>query len=98
MVPGKTWVTVPSVMICSSFAIVRRIYPGGASLSRRAPFSTELVQRERWQIFAKLLAFPPRPSLAKLVHCCEAVSIKHPPDVARRFIGEWVACERAAHI
>src|SRR5262249_37739939 len=26
IVPGKTWVTVPSVMICSSFAIARRIY------------------------------------------------------------------------
>src|SRR5213592_5206985 len=26
IVPGKTCVTVPSVMICSSFAIARRIY------------------------------------------------------------------------
>ena len=26
IVPGKTYVTVPSVMICSSFAIARRIY------------------------------------------------------------------------
>src|ERR1700757_4524975 len=28
IVPGRTWVTVPSVMICSSFAIARRIYVG----------------------------------------------------------------------
>ena len=71
---------------------------GNASLSRLTLFSTELVQRERWQIFVKLLAFPPRAGLATLVHCCEAVSIKHGSDVARRFIGEWIACQQGAHI
>jgi len=34
IVPGNTCVTVPSVMICSSFAIARRIYRASAGRSR----------------------------------------------------------------
>jgi len=36
IVPGKTCVTVPSVMICSSFAIARRIYAPARAASRVA--------------------------------------------------------------
>ena|SRR5215813_4376668 len=58
----------------------------------------ELVQRDRWQIFSKLLTFPPRAGLAKLIHGCEAITIKHRPDVARRLVRKRVPREQAAHV
>src|SRR5262245_51676544 len=48
----------------------------------------ELVQRKRWQIFPKLLTFPPNAGLAKLVHRCKAVAIKHRTNVMRRSVRE----------
>ena len=44
IVPGKTCVTVPSVMICSSFAIARRIYRASARRSRLAPSRSGSLQ------------------------------------------------------
>src|SRR6266446_4351448 len=57
----------------------------------------ELLQRKRLQIFAKLLTFPPCAGLAKLVHRCKAIAIKHRANVTRRFMREWVVCEQAVH-
>src|SRR5206468_12710809 len=58
----------------------------------------ELFQRKRWQISAKLLTFPPRAGLAKLVHRCKAIAIKHRANVMRRSVREWVVCEQAIHV
>src|SRR4029077_8464891 len=55
----------------------------------------ELFQRERWQVFAKLLTFPPRAGLAKLVNRCKSIAIKHRANVTRRVVREWVVCEQA---
>src|SRR5947207_6072363 len=57
----------------------------------------ELFQRKRWQVFANLLTFPPCAGLAKLVHRCKAIAIKHRANVTRRFMREWVVCEQAVH-
>ena len=38
---------------------------------------TELFQRYGRQVFAKFLTFPPRAGLAKFIHRCESVAIKH---------------------
>src|SRR5215208_8055079 len=86
IVPGKTCVTVPSVMICSSFAIAPLIYApahvaqddGTRPVRRNYPRRdlAELFQRKRWQVFAKLLTFPPSAGLAKLVHGCKTIAIK----------------------
>jgi len=126
IVPGKTCVTVPSVMICSSFAIARRIYApahaaqgwrlqGAAVLVRRSQAIwrspivegnredylrhdlAELFQRKRWQVFAKLLTFPPRAGVAKRVDRCKSIAIKHRSNVTRRSVWEWVVCEQAVH-
>src|SRR5215510_10644550 len=58
----------------------------------------ELVQRDRWQIFAKLLTFPPRAGLAKLIQGREPIAIKHRANVARRFVREWIVCKQAVHV
>ena len=57
----------------------------------------ELFQRKRWQVFAKLLTFPPRARLAKLINRCKSIAIKHRAYVTRRFVREWVVCEQAIH-
>src|SRR5438270_13110267 len=74
IVPGKTCVTVPSVMICSSFAMRGEYTPpacpaqgyGTRHAGNLVPViakivcrSTELFEGKCWHIFGQLLAFPP---------------------------------------
>src|SRR5262249_18391268 len=88
-------------MICSSFAIARRIYaPNYAAQGSRmrTSISAQLVPRNRWQVFTKLLSFPPRAGLPKLADRCKAISVKHGADVAWWVFGKRVAREQAAHV
>src|SRR5439155_17006912 len=93
IVPGSTWVTVPSVTIGPSFDIA-------ANYTVRHPFLrlAQLIQGDRRQIFPKLLTFPPRAVLPKLAHSRESVTIKHCADVARRPLWEWVMRKQPAHV
>src|SRR6185437_11147091 len=46
---------------------------------------------------AKLLTFPPRARVAKLILRCKSIAIKHRANVTRRFVWEWIVCEQAIH-
>src|SRR5215469_2458458 len=61
-------------------------------------YLAELFKRKRWQVFAKLLTFPPRARLAELIHGCKSITIKHRANVMRWFVWEWVVCEQAIHL
>src|SRR4051812_12221106 len=58
---------------------------------------TELFERKCWQVFAKLLTFPPRAGVAKLIHSCKSITIKHRANVPWRAVGERIVCEQAIH-
>src|SRR5882724_12561736 len=85
IVPGNTWVTVPSVTICSSFGI-GQIYLTTAFLSTwQILFPlTELIDRHLRQILAQLLAFPPCPGLPPLLRRRESIAEETGTNVARR--------------
>ncbi len=55
----------------------------------------ELLQRKRWQVFAKLLAFPPRARVTKFVLRRESVAIQCRSNVTWRSVRERVVCEQA---
>ena len=99
IVPGNTWVTVPSVTICSSFD-TRGIYARTfrSQLTRRLIILAQLIPRNCWQILTKLLAFPPGASLPAFFGGCEAISVKHRPDVLRRFVVKRVIRQQMGHI
>src|SRR3954469_2628638 len=63
-----------------------------------ATFSLQLVQRDCWKVFPKLLAFPPCPGLTELVYACEPITIKHAADITRRFVWERIEREEGVHV
>src|SRR6266566_1847655 len=97
MVPGNTWVTVPSVTICPSFDMTRNIFVNvhlsrGARVRRHTLLATpvsilvQLIQRDGRQIFAEFLTFPPCARLAMFLQSGETVTVKTCSNVVRRLV------------
>src|SRR5690348_512629 len=72
----------------------RRVRSPDQSTSR----VTELFQRKRWQIFAKLFTFPPRARLAKFVSRCKSIAIEHRTNVMRWFFTKGIVCQQIVHV
>src|ERR1700731_2271260 len=121
IVPGKTWVTVPSITICSSFGMVAKYIgepflsqilgrtcfcaseghasacPGRAKQvppSRTNANLADVFERDAWQIFAKLLTFPPRAGFAMFLHRRETVTIKRRPNIPRRTLRKRISLKQ----
>src|ERR1700730_8748434 len=56
------------------------------------------LERDRRQVFAEFLSFPPRARFSMLVTGCKSVSIESGPDVSRRFLRKRIAREEPRHV
>src|SRR5205807_9930970 len=56
------------------------------------------LERDRRQVFAEFLSFPPRARFSMLVAGCESVSIQSGPNVSRRFLRKRIARKESCHI
>src|SRR3954453_15388878 len=83
-----------------------RIYSSSAPRSRSPDYVThglsassltELFERKCWQVFAKLLTFPPRARVAKLIHRRKSIPIKCRTNVMWRLLREGIVCKQAVH-
>ena len=114
MVPGSTWVTVPSVTICPSFDTCE-LYSSTPHCSTcltnyrdvvRYPkvtrgdvaLLTQLIPGDCRQIFPKFLAFPPGAALPAFLTVCKTIAIKHRSDVVGRFIRERVMLKQPGDV
>src|SRR5258708_2194551 len=62
------------------------------------PILSKSLERDRRQVFAEFLSFPPRARFSMLVDGCKSVSIESGPDVSRRFLRKRIAREKSRHV
>src|SRR5207249_4533332 len=99
IVPGNTCVTVPSVTIEASFGIGTDIFSKRSPLNWLSlPRLLHVFERNARQIFAELLAFPPRTSLSMFFSVRESITVNRRADESRRRIGKRIFVEQRDNI
>ena len=95
IVPGSTCVTVPSVMICSSFATGGTYSP--LSFSQAALLLLASLQRDGPKVFAFLFPVPPVACRAPFFLSRKLIFVEDRAHESRRLFRKWVLLEQPEH-